>query len=74
MFDIQYTQWFHIDWLPIEWLTAISTLLYIDPGTGQVFLYALAAVAASALFKIRQFKDWVVAKFTRRSSESEQDE
>jgi hypothetical protein len=55
--------------LSIAW-----TLLYIDPGTGQVILYALAAVAASIMFKIRQLKHWVLSKFQKGPSESEQDE
>lgn len=40
-------------------------LAYIDPGTGQVVLYALAAAGMSLMFRFRQLKTWIANKFSR---------
>lgn len=62
--------------LPLEQIQSVLawTLAYVDPGTGQVILYALAAVGASILFRLRQIKDWISSKFNGTAKQEQKDE
>lgn len=56
--------------MDLLWLASLDpSIAYIDPGTGQAVLYALAAVATGIAFRFRQLKTWVVTKLTRRTEE-----
>ena len=46
-------------------MTFDPVILYIDPGTGQAVLYALAAVGTGIAFRFRQLSGWLSRKFRR---------
>ena len=46
-------------------MTFEPILAYIDPGTGQAVLYALAAVGTGIAFQFRRLRTWITGKFRR---------
>lgn len=44
---------------------SLEIVAYIDPGTGQAVLYALAAVGTGIAFQFRRLKNWVTSRFRR---------